>query len=873
MSQRPFEYVSKGEQLCQQQKLREAERAFEQAIHAYENDNDTDGVAYALGRMGSCYESSGETNKAVATYRRAVSLGTDIPAIYHGFIGLLVDEGSLDEAFAVANTWQTYGQRHISGSAHQIFVGLGAGLTREKRYEEAITLLSRTIEEIAVQDFPNEHWDAKGRLGYAYEKSGNVDVAVDIFATAIKNGSNNRQSYARYLMYLETQKQYEEALRIIQKGLKLQNDAAWEADLRKRQQRIERKMGKVSNETPFKIIPAFSIRHGKRAVSLLHQIEFSPQITNLAVWSDVAFISTGGKSPKLSAWKLGDAIMDWQVDLPEAVSGIVVTTQTIMTFTQIGRIGEGETILRFFDHVGNEITNERLPDVPSEIVTSNDVVYAGCRDGKLYAFSAQGTPLWSYQVPGSKALQNSDYMRPSPYYVCASPNYVVFSSFSDVFALNNRGKLRWRWSVPEKKSASRSGKIIMTMSYGPALVRGLALASGKDRVVVTAGDTVYEVVDGELNSQVKRSSKNLGRVVLDSTGKIWVFTADDQVLVLDNRKAAGSFVAPSHAWLSLNSNADRIIAWSGKELSIANFAGKAIARLEFVKRISQAYCADNEKIVVGAGHLVVLDVMTQPVVQETDSREKTTIQTVMPVSRHDEEQGIPVRWIEGEKLDTGRGKALYKNRNNQQVTIEQFAIEQYSQAGYTGDWTENEYWWAIMALLFWDVIFASLPDVFSPEFGEFPNVMQDMPRDFFTPEFYPRRKTLIEKRISELTHSRLFGLRKPNIETELRNSFLHHKGKPCRPIDWNKLVSANELIVATRVLSGEQLMKIMHRLLENFSENRKGLPDLFLSKGDVPLFVEVKSEKENLAEHQKQWLLFLKNQVRISVEICRVVPT
>jgi len=872
MSQRPFEYVLKGEQLCQQQKLREAERAFEQAIRVYEKENDTDGVAYALGRMGNCYESSGEISKAIVTYRRAVSLGTDIPAIYHGFIGLLVDERNLDEAFTVADKWQTYGQRHISGPAHQVFIGLGAKLTREKRYEEAIILLSRTVEAITVQDFPNEHWDARGRLGHVYEKSGSIDVAVDIFATAINNGSNNRQSYTRYLMYLEKQKRYEEALLIIQKGLKIQNDAAWEADLRKRQQGIERKMGKVSKETPLKIIPAFSIRHGKKAVSLIHQIKFSPQITNLAVWSDIALVSTGGKSPKLSAWKLGDAIMDWQVDLPEAVSGIVVTTQTIMTFTQVGRIGEGETILRFFDQVGNEITNERLPDAPSEIVTDNGIIYAGCRDGKLYAFSAQGKPLWSFQVPGIKAPQNSDYMRPSPYYVCASPNYAVFSSFSDVFALNNRGKLRWRWSVPEKKTTSRSGEITMTMSYGPALVRGLALALDEDRVVVTADDIVYELVDGKLNSQVRRNGKNLGRVALDSTGKLWAFTADDQVLVLLNQKAAGSFAVPDHAWVSLNSDADRMIAWSGKELSIANIAGKAIARLEFVKRISQAYCADNGKIVVGAGHLIVLDVVTQPVAKETDSREKTTIQIVTPVSRHDEEQGISVRWIEGEKLDTGRGKALYRNRNNQQVTIEQFAIEQYSQAGYIGDWTENEYWWAIMALLFWDVIFAPLPDVFSPEFGEFPSVMQDMPRDFFTPEFYPRRKTIIEKRISELTQSRLFGLRKPNIEAELRTAFRHHKGEPCRPIDWNKLVSANQLMAATRVLTGEQLMKIMHRLLENFSENRRGLPDLFLSKGDMPLFVEVKSEKENLAEHQKQWLLYLKNQVGTSVEICRVIP-
>ena len=64
----------------------------------------------------------------------------------------------------------------------------------------------------------------------------------------------------------------------------------------------------------------------------------------------------------------------------------------------------------------------------------------------------------------------------------------------------------------------------------------------------------------------------------------------------------------------------------------------------------------------------------------------------------------------------------------------------------------------------------------------------------------------------------------------------------------------------------------MRRLLENFTVNRKGIPDLFLVKEETPLFVEVKSKKERVAVHQTEWMLFLRQEVGVAIEICRVAP-
>ena len=45
-------------------------------------------------------------------------------------------------------------------------------------------------------------------------------------------------------------------------------------------------------------------------------------------------------------------------------------------------------------------------------------------------------------------------------------------------------------------------------------------------------------------------------------------------------------------------------------------------------------------------------------------------------------------------------------------------------------WSEDSYWSFIMALSFWDIIFARLPGVYSNMLGDFPGRLQDMPHDF-----------------------------------------------------------------------------------------------------------------------------------------------
>ena len=71
-----------------------------------------------------------------------------------------------------------------------------------------------------------------------------------LYAAAIEDGSSDQNTYKRYLINLEKQKQYDVELEVIEKALKIQTDAGWESDLKKRQQKVKEKVGFFPKERP-----------------------------------------------------------------------------------------------------------------------------------------------------------------------------------------------------------------------------------------------------------------------------------------------------------------------------------------------------------------------------------------------------------------------------------------------------------------------------------------------------------------------------------------------------------------------------------------------------------------------------------------------
>lgn len=222
---------------------------------------------------------------------------------------------------------------------------------------------------------------------------------------------------------------------------------------------------------------------------------------------------------------------------------------------------------------------------------------------------------------------------------------------------------------------------------------------------------------------------------------------------------------------------------------------------------------------------------------------------------------ISEKLIHAEKVKNIKGKAKYILNNNE-FFVEELAQKIYEEENFSSFWSENNYWWTLFSLLFWDIIFAKLDGVWSPKFWEFPSQYQDMPQDFFSDNFYEKRKNLFNNRIKELFHL--------NIKQQLQLSYQKNYNKPCRPIENRDKFTIEKLSIAIEKIETNKLLKILERLAKDFNNNRSGFPDLFVYSENEYFFVEVKGETDKISEKQNLWHSFLSKELGIKVEICMV---
>lgn len=219
-------------------------------------------------------------------------------------------------------------------------------------------------------------------------------------------------------------------------------------------------------------------------------------------------------------------------------------------------------------------------------------------------------------------------------------------------------------------------------------------------------------------------------------------------------------------------------------------------------------------------------------------------------------------FLQAEKIST-KGKARWRSPDGTEAFIEEIVLARFRERGLGGLWSENDLWWTIWSLLFWDIIFARIDGVWYPQFGDFPSAHQDMPNDLFKSEFYSRREPMIERRLKHLCSG-------VDLAEELEQSYAANHGRRCRPIeDWNKF----PLDVLCKVVSKVPpsiSCDILRRLMTSFNEHRSGLPDLLLWNSKRILFAEVKSQKERLSQRQHAWIEYLQ-QIGTRAVVVRVL--
>jgi len=186
--------------------------------------------------------------------------------------------------------------------------------------------------------------------------------------------------------------------------------------------------------------------------------------------------------------------------------------------------------------------------------------------------------------------------------------------------------------------------------------------------------------------------------------------------------------------------------------------------------------------------------------------------------------------------------------------VELGVLTHYIENGHEGAFTENYLWRSLFGLVFWDIIF-------DPDSEALHHPLQIMPSDFYTHDFYKKRKLLIHERLNILSRPRKFRqLILEHFETKAgtNNPLVH----------WDEMVLPL-VFKCHQKLEPRQLGSVLVEMAKKPRENVRGFPDLFVWNQEDYHFIEVKSPTDQLSAQQLFWLHFFQQQ-GIQAHVARV---
>lgn len=212
--------------------------------------------------------------------------------------------------------------------------------------------------------------------------------------------------------------------------------------------------------------------------------------------------------------------------------------------------------------------------------------------------------------------------------------------------------------------------------------------------------------------------------------------------------------------------------------------------------------------------------------------------------------GSKTVWLD--ELDTG-----------EHVSVESMCLSHYRKVlGWKGYHSEGGVVRMLFGLLFFDVLFAYVPNVFQTAY-------QTCPLDLHTDAFYPARISEINSRINEISNG--------EAETILKRTWEdHYERRTCIVgVRWDDY-ELEDLLEIARCFRGQALGVVMQVMAQEYAARGGGVPDLFLWKpaagdgdGEV-MFAEVKSENDRLSDTQRLWISVLLG-AGIKVELCHAL--
>lgn len=209
------------------------------------------------------------------------------------------------------------------------------------------------------------------------------------------------------------------------------------------------------------------------------------------------------------------------------------------------------------------------------------------------------------------------------------------------------------------------------------------------------------------------------------------------------------------------------------------------------------------------------------------------------------------------------------------VSVEAMCLSRYRALGWRGYHTEGGVLRTLFGLLFYDILFLYLPNVFQTPY-------QTCPLDLHTDAFFPSRISEINARLAEISNGEAERI---VAEVWAREG----ERKTCVVgLDWS--FELEDIRSVCRAFEGGKLTAVMRVMCQEYAQRGGGVPDLFLwregneddagldrgssGEGTGPdvLFAEVKSENDRLSDTQRLWIHVLTG-AGIRVELCNAVAS
>jgi len=158
---------------------------------------------------------NGETDRAIAHYRQAVTLRPDYAEAHYNLGRILVEKGELNEA--IAHYEKALSVNPADAEAHN---NLGNALLRIGRVDEAIVHYQKAL---AIQP---DYADASCNLASALLSKGDMDGAIDHYLAGLARSPNYAEAQYNVANALLRKGRIDEAIDHYQKALELQPDNA-----------------------------------------------------------------------------------------------------------------------------------------------------------------------------------------------------------------------------------------------------------------------------------------------------------------------------------------------------------------------------------------------------------------------------------------------------------------------------------------------------------------------------------------------------------------------------------------------------------------------------------------------------------------------